>query len=149
MKITDNKIIVFLDKKFDVTKMNLEKYFKKLFNKIKINYGIDVSGYYNIDVYVDNYYGNIIEINKEDNEYYNFFNQIDMRIKINKGIFLYEIDYEYLNNKIINNCILYKLNNRLYLQIKNDIVNNILEYSNIIYGKEVRKILKYSEKVIL
>ena len=149
--IDNNKFIVFLNKKLDLdNKLKLEKYFKKLFNKIKNQFDIEVNGYYNIDIYSDKYYGTIIEIIKEDLDYYNYFNQIDMEVKLNDNVFLYEIDYEYLNISIINNSNIYKLKDKLYIQVKdNNILNKILEYSNIIYGEKIKYVLKNSKKVKL
>ena len=144
----DNKIIVFLNKKLDLDKINLENYFKKLFFEIKDKYNLKLNGYYNINVYIDKYYGSIIEMEDEDLDYYNYFNQIDMEIKINKTTFLYEIDYEYINKEILEKTIIYKLNNKLYFKIiDQSILNKIIECSKIIYDDNVREILKISKKV--
>ena len=146
----DNKIIVFLNKQINFKQINLEKYFKKLFIKFKNNYHMELYGYYNINIYIDKFYGSVIEIENEDLDYYNYFNQIDMEVKLNENVFLYEIDYEYLNKNIINNSNIYKLKDKIYIQIKdNNILNKILEYSNIIYGEKINYILRNSKKVKL
>lgn len=144
----DNKIIVFLNKVLELDKKNLEIYFKKLFLKIKEKSGLKLNGYYNIIVYTDSYYGSIIEIEDEDLDYYNYFNQIDMEIKVNKTVFLYEIDYEYINKEILNKTIIYKLKNKLYFKlIDKSILNQIIECSKIIYDDKVKEIMKTSKKV--
>ena len=146
----DNKIIVFLNKQINFKQINLEKYFKKLFIKFKEDYHIELNGYYSINIYIDKFYGSVIEIENEDLDYYNYFNQIDMEVKLNDNVFLYEIDYEYLNKSIINNSNIYKLKDKLYIQVKdNNILNKILEYSNIIYGEKIKYILRNSKKVKL
>ena len=146
----DNKIIVFLYKRINFKQINLENYFKKLFIKFKEDYHIELNGYYSINIYIDKFYGSVIEIENEDLDYYNYFNQIDMEVKLNDNVFLYEIDYEYLNNSIINNSNIYKLKDKLYIQVKdNNILNKILEYSNIIYGEKIKYILRNSKKVKL
>ena len=146
----DNKIIVFLYKRINFKQINLEKYFKKLFIKFKEDYHIELNGYYSINIYIDKFYGSVIEIENEDLDYYNYFNQIDMEVKLNDNVFLYEIDYEYLNKSIINNSNIYKLKDKLYIQVKdNNILNKILEYSNIIYGEKIKYILRNSKKVKL
>ena len=38
-------------------KEQLEKYFQKLFRLLKLNYQIEISGYYEIDIYIDDFYG--------------------------------------------------------------------------------------------
>lgn len=146
----DNKIIVFLYKRINFKQINLENYFKKLFIKFKEDYHIELNGYYSINIYIDKFYGSVIEIENEDLDYYNYFNQIDMEVKLNDNVFLYEMDYEYLNKSIINNSNIYKLKDKLYIQVKdNNILNKILEYSNIIYGEKIKYVLKNSKKVKL
>lgn len=144
----DNKIIVFLNKRLDLDKIKLEIYFKKLFLKIKDRYSLKLNGYYNINVYIDDYYGSIIEIENEDLDYYNYFNQIDMEIKVNRTTFLYEIDFDYITKDILTKTNIYKLNNKLYFKIKDkSIVNKIIEYSKIIYNEQIKEIMKKSQKV--
>ena len=146
----DNKIIVFLNKKLDLDKVNLDIYFKKLFLRIKNKYNLELNGYYDVNVYIDNYYGSIIEIENEDLDYYNYFNQIDMEIKVNKTTFLYEIDYEYLDKELLSKSIVYKQNNKLYFKITDkSILNKIIECSKIIYDNRVKEIMKSSKKVII
>lgn len=146
----DNKIIVFLYKRINFKQINLENYFKKLFIKFKEDYHIELNGYYSINIYIDKFYGSVIEIENEDLDYYNYFNQIDMEVKLNDNVFLYEIDYEYLNKSIINNSNIYKLKDKLYIQVKDsNILNKILEYSNIIYGEKIKYVLRNSKKVKL
>lgn len=146
----DNKIIVFLNKNLNLDKKELENYFKKLFLGIKDKYNLKLNGYYNINVYIDNYYGSIIELENEELEYYNYFNQIDMEIKVIKTPFLYEIDYEYLDKEILNKTIIYKYNNKLYFKITDKtILNRIIECCKIIYGDKVKEIMKLSKKVII
>ena len=150
--IDNNKFIVFLNKKFDLdNKVKLEKNFKDLFYKLKNKYNIEVNGYYNIDVYADKYYGTIIEMEKENLEYYTYFNQIDMEINVFKNNFYYEIDYNFLNKDILNKCLCYKYNDKIYLKIKEDVdeiqLSKLLEVSNVLYGEEGEKINKYGKKV--
>ena len=152
--VDNNKFIVFLNKKFDLDdKLKLEKYFKELFYKLKSKYNIEVNGYYNINVYADKYYGTIIEMANEDLEYYTYFNQIDMEINVFKSNFYYEIDYSFLDKNILNKCICYKYNDKIYLKIKEDIdeidLSKLLEVSNVLYGEEVEEIAKYGKKVKL
>lgn len=152
----EDKIIAFLNREqiksiqFN-NKEKLEEYFKKLFIKLNDKYDIEFNGYYNIDIYVDNNYGMIIEIMNEDMDYYNYFNQVDMKINIIESSFLYEIKYEFLNKDILENTLCYKYLDKIYLKLKeninNIILSRLLEFSNVIYGKQVDKILNISKKV--
>ena len=153
--LQDNKIIVFLNNK---EKINFEdedkinKYFKKLFIKLNKRYNLEFIGYYNIDIY-KNKYGIILDIVEEDLDYYNYFNQIDMKININNSDFLYQINYDFIDNDLLKNTICYKNYDNIYLKIKNDIdditLSKLIEYSKVIYGKQAKEKLSKSKKVKL
>ena len=153
--INDGKFIVFLNKynKIDFeNKLKLEKYFRNLFTTIKDKYNIEVNGYYDINIYNEKNYGVIIEIESEDLEYYNYFNQIDMEINVLKdSLFLYEINYEFIDNSILDNFICYKMQDRIYLKAKDivpeNVLSKVLECSHILYGSKVEKIMKQGKKV--
>lgn len=154
--LQDNKIIVFLNSQEKINfedKEQLNKYFKKLFIKLKKRYDLEFVGYYNIDIY-KNKFGIILEIIDEEIDYYNYFNQVDMKINVYKNSdFLYQINYNFLDNDIIKNTICYKNSDNIYLKVKKDINDMSLlklrEYSKIIYGDKVKEILNKSKKVNL
>ena len=79
-------------------KEDLQKCFKDLFIKLKDYYNININGFYNIKVFKDNYYGLVLELEKEDIDYMDYFDgQVDMNITFeNNGSFLYEVD-DYFN----------------------------------------------------
>lgn len=152
--MNDDKIIVFLNNKdyLLVEKNNIEKYIKSLFFKLENNYNLDLNGYNEVLIYKDLNYGIILELNKDDINY--FFEQSDIRVNVfRKNKFLYNIDYSYLDNEILSNTVIYKYKNKIYLKIKNNIneniFNKILEYSDIVYGEKVLEILNKCEKVKL
>lgn len=99
----------------------------------------NLSGNYQVNIYINDIYGMIIEFNKlEDNHY------IDIKINIYiDSIFLYESDINYLDN--YNDNIYYYLNKYYLLPKKNNI--NLLEVDNIIYGKKVYDILDKGIKI--
>lgn len=159
MKINfvDDKMVVYLSKAFtegfDINnEKKLEQYFKELFLKLKKRYGIELSGYYIIDVYCDELYGMILEIENTDIDYYNYFSQIDMKINVLKNSsFLYEMDYCLLDFTLVSKGICYKNRDKIYLEIKEDIdeisLGKILERSKIIYGEKKDEIVKYGKRV--
>lgn len=144
----DNKIIVFLNKPVKLKEIKSEDYFKKLFINIKNKYNLKLNGYYKINVFVDKFYGSIIEIENEELDYYDYFNQIDMEIKVINSTFLYQINYDYLTKDILEKVNIYKIKDKLYIKIlEQDILNKIIEYSKIIYDESAKEILKASKKV--
>lgn len=149
----DNKLIVFLNKKesekfnFE-NKINLEKQFQKMFSKMNKIYNLEISGNYNIEIYNIKQYGMILEIKQEIEEYYNY-DYIDMNINISK---YNEILYRLKNydKELIRNNTTYVNKGEIYIETKNNnfhFIGQILENSEIIYGKEAKNIKKTSKKI--
>ena len=117
-------------------KEEIEKYLKKLFKILKNKYEITIEGFYNINIYIDKYYGAVLHLEKEDLDYFDYFkNQVDMKITIINTSFLYKVDdipYDILNkfNVIVKN-------NNIYLEIKEELSPlekmKLLENSKLIY----------------
>lgn len=149
VKITDeNNLIVFLNKLETkginfTSKDNLEVELKDMFKKLNSVYNIKIYGYYNVSIYIDEYYGVVIDLSKEDIDYLDDDNNVDMCIVIVEQSFLYEID-DLFNIKTGD---VYRYKNKYYLKLNNDISNiemgNLLEHSNLIYGDKVKNILDY------
>lgn len=155
VNLDENCMTIFLNNfclkelEFDI-KGDLEEYFKELFLKLKKYYSINILGYYNIDVYIDNNYGLIMNLIKEDIEYYDYFdNQIDMRISLKNSKFLYCVD-DPLSLIEFNNSEVYVYKDRYYLDFINDIDDKtmmyLLEFSEIIFDKQV-EIIRHSQKL--
>ena len=157
--IDDNNIIVFLNKFYiqniDFSnRENIEKNFRNIFLKLKYVYGLDIKGYYNIDIYMDELYGAVLEIEHEDIEYFDYFDsKVDMRINvISDYTFLYKInDILGIDKETLKKTIVYFFRNQYYLKLKDEFNNyelgNILENSELIYGDITRDILKIGNKI--
>ncbi len=146
-----NNLTVYLNNKyldkinFDL-KNNVEQQFKRLFIKIKNIYDIEMSGYYEVTVYLNDIYGMIIEIEKDDDEYVKLFGDtVDMKItfKFDSSIFYKLEEYKTFD---IDNYDLYYYNDVFYIElVNNDNLEyteylRLLENSSIIYGNELKKI---------
>ena len=171
--IIDDNIVIFLDKaylqNFDLTNQNLiEKKLIKLINKIQNKYTVDLNGYYNVNkiqnkytvdlngyynVYIhkDTNYGLIVDMQKEDLEYIDYFNnQLELNIEVVEDSFLYKIeDIFTINKHLLNKFIIYKNGYMFYLKPKENLSNIelgiILENAEIIYGKEAKTIKNKSQ----
>lgn len=123
----------------------LEDYFKKLFIKLNDSYKITINGYYQIDIYLDPYYGAIIEIQKEELDYFEYDdNQVDMRICIHQMPILYELE-EYIHlDKNLYDMIWY--HNKWYVKLKKKIdsihLGRLLEYATIHYENDTEQIIR-------
>ena len=139
----DNTYVVYLNKysiidiDFSNTKV-LERDLKSLLRRLKKHYKIDIKGYYNITVYIDEYYGAVLKI-EEDNDYYDYFDDTIIRMKKVKSNFLYEVDDISCIDNYINKFKISINDNKIYLAINNELNENeylnLLEISNIVYKK--------------
>lgn len=138
----NNAYIVYLNKyniidmDFSNTKV-LEKNLKNLLLRLKKYYKIDIKGYYNITVYIDEYYGAVLKI-EEDNDYYDYFDDtIAIRMKKVKSNFVYEVDDSSYIDSYIDKFKISFIDNKIFLTISNELSEyqylNLLEVSNIIY----------------
>lgn len=125
----------------------LEEEFKKLFKILRNNYNLKVNGYYNIKIYQDRYYGIILEINKENIDYYDYFDYEDtiaMRIKKYDIEILYEVEDFFFLDKFLSCFKVYTDKNNIYLKIMKEIDKNVffnlLEMSKINYNKKIKLI---------
>ncbi len=145
--IQDELIILYLNKLY-IKNLNfsdkemLQTYLRKLLLKLHTNYGLEINGYYDITIYIDQNYGVIMEVKKEELEYLDYFGKtLEINTKIINDSFLYEVsDVEYFNKYHI-------FNNHLYISLDKPISNinmgRFLEkVIKIIYGKERKKISK-------
>ncbi len=145
----ESNLILFLNNQ-SISKIDfkdretLEEYFRNLFLKLKDVYQIIIRGYYRIDIYLDTYYGAIIEIVQEELEYFEYDdNQVDMHICIHQTPILYELEEYIPLDQNIYDMIWY--HNKWYVKLKQNISDlsfgRLLEYAKIHY-QESEHILK-------
>lgn len=146
VEVISNGYIIYLNQfnliDIDFKNMDiLEDSFKKLLKKLNNYYHIDINGYYNISVYVDSYYGAILQIEKESLDYYDYFESdtIAMRIKKIDADFLYEVEDFLFAKDFLNKFKLITKNNHIYLKIIDDLSYKeyllLTEMSKIVYDK--------------
>ena len=145
----DFNIEVFLGKcDFNIdSKTEIEEYLKKVFNRLKTYYDIEIKGFYDVCAYKDNRYGVILDIYKEDTLFEPMFNSIDMKITLQEENFLYKMeDYDFQN---LGNIYYYK--NCYYLDLTKELSSkeflHLIEVVEVVY-KDVEQIKKYGKKLI-
>lgn len=158
IEIDDNQYIIYIypyiEALFDTQeKSSVEDYFRTLFLKLKKYYHIEFSGYYDIHIYSNKHYGSIITVEKEDYEYYNYFDdKLDMRISFeSESEFLYELEdlsFHFKNSKKVS---IYMYNNHFYIRLKESLskkeMAQILEHTKVIYGNNVCNILRFGKVI--
>ncbi len=150
--IIDDNILIILGN-FYLKDYNLNDYneIEKNLFKILKKHTIELNGYYNVFIYQDKNYGLIIDMQKENLEYLDYFNnQIELNIEIIEDSFLYEIDDIFtLDKTALNQFTIYQKNYKFYLEVKEKIntikLGKVLENSKIIYGKKAKKIKRESK----
>jgi len=159
--IDDDNIIVFLNK-FNIKNIdfknrdNIEQNFRNIFLKLKHVYGLDIKGYYNINIYMDEYYGATLEIEHEDIEYFDYFdNKVDMRVNVISDCnFLYKTkDIFMISKEILKKIDLHSFKDEYYIRLKKELTDYemgiILENGELVYGDITSDILKIGNKIIL
>ena len=119
-------------------KDTLEKYLKKLFKTLKNKYSITIEGFYDIDVYIDKYYGVVFHLEKENIDYYDYFkNQVDMRIITIDTEFMYEV--EDIPRSILNKVNVLVIDDNIYIKLKEKLnkleMMELIENSRLVYDK--------------
>ena len=140
VELKDGNYIIYLNK-YNVINMDfsntkvLENDLKTLLLRLKKYYKINIQGYYNITIYVDDYYGAILKV--EEDDCYDYFNDTALRLKKIKKSFLYEVDdISYVDN-YIEKFKITNMNNKILLSIVKDLNENeyleLIEISKIKY----------------
>lgn len=155
-KLDDDNFIVFLNKLYlnknlFELKKNLDIYFKNLFKTLNECYNIEIMGYYNIKIFRDKIYGYILNIEKEDIDFYDYYDShVDMRITINDDQkFIFKLNNQsVIDKEVLKYCHIRKLKDDVYLVPKRTInqyyLGYLVENSSIIYGVKADDIIKKS-----
>lgn len=142
VEMLSNTIIVYL---LDNKKYNEDSDIKKIlinvFDNLEKYYNITFTSDYNLELYINRYYGMILEI--KENEDFIYDDIVNLKLNILRDtLFLYEVDdpLEYINYEI------YYYNDRFYVNAKREDIN-LIENSNLVYGDIVYKIIGRGIKI--
>ena len=142
VEMLSNTIIVYL---LDNKKYNEDSDIKKIlinvFDNLEKYYNITFTSDYNLDLYINRYYGMILEI--KENEDFIYDDIVNLKLNVLRDtLFLYEVDdpLEYINYEI------YYYNDKFYVNAKKEDIN-LIENSNLVYGDIVYKIIGRGIKI--
>lgn len=135
-----NKIIVYVYSD-ELLKCDIKDTIKRIIGSLKKYYKLDILGSYNIKLFMNNKYGYIIEIIKNDNYIKENIIKINLNI-LKDSLILYEVEdpLDYINNEI------YYYDNKFYINLVEKDVN-IMENSNLIYSNSAYKIIGRGIKI--
>ena len=142
VEMLSNTIIVYLldNKKYNEDS-DIKKILIKVFDNLEKYYGITFTSDYNLDLYINRYYGMILEI--KENEDFIYDEIVNLKLNVLRDtLFLYEVDdpLEYINYEI------YYYNDKFYVNAKREDIN-LIENSNLVYGDIVYKIIGRGIKI--
>lgn len=136
----ENNITIYINKiliDFDIKeKSELEKFIMNIVLRIKKKKKIDLSGFYKAYVYINNKYGIIIDLIKQD-DLDLFPELIDLKLIIFYDSEVYLKTNDYFQVKNISHF--YKKDNYYYVNINeldNKKILKLIEFSDIIYGND-------------
>ena len=142
VEMLSNTIIVYL---LDNNKYNEDSDIKKIlinvFDNLEKYYNITFTSDYNLELYINRYYGMILEI--KENEDFIYDEIVNLKLNVLRDtLFLYEVDdpLEYINYEI------YYYNDKFYVNAKREDIN-LIENSNLVYGDIVYKIIGRGIKI--
>lgn len=135
-----NKIIVYVYSD-ELLKCDIKDTIKRIIGSLKKYYKLDILGSYNIKLFMNDKYGYIIEIIKNDNYIKENIIKINLNI-LKDSLILYEVEdpLDYINNEI------YYYDNKFYINLVEKDVN-IMENSNLIYSNSAYKIIGRGIKI--
>lgn len=142
VEMLSNTIIVYL---LDNNKYNEDSDIKKIlinvFDNLEKYYNITFTTDYNLELYINRYYGMILEIKENENLIYDDIVNLKLNV-LRDTLFLYEVDdpLEYINYEI------YYYNDKFYVNAKREDIN-LIENSNLVYGDIVYKIIGRGIKI--
>ena len=142
VEMLSNTIIVYL---LDNKKYNEDSDIKKIlinvFDNLEKYYNITFTTDYNLELYINRYYGMILEI--KENEDFIYDDIVNLKLNVLRDtLFLYEVDdpLEYINYEI------YYYNDKFFVNAKREDIN-LIENSNLVYGDIVYKIIGRGIKI--
>ena len=138
---SDKVVIYLIGKKIKLENSSIKELLTNIFDVLVNYYDFEINNNYNINIYINEVYGIIVEliseeiIKKEDTVH------INLNV-MNDKLFLYEIDdpLKYINSEI------YYYDDKYYLNVKKMDIN-LLEYTTVIYDDTVYKILGRGVKI--
>lgn len=142
VEMLSNTIIVYL---LDNKKYNEDSDIKKIlidvFDNLEKYYNITFASDYNLELYINRYYGMILEITENEDFIYDDIVNLKLNV-LRDTLFLYEVDdpLEYINYEI------YYYNDKFYVNAKREDIN-LIENSNLVYGDIVYKIIGRGIKI--
>lgn len=142
VEMLSNTIIVYL---LDNNKYNEDSDIKKIlinvFDNLEKYYNITFTTDYNLELYINRYYGMILEITENEDFIYDDIVNLKLNV-LRDTLFLYEVDdpLEYINYEI------YYYNDKFFVNAKREDID-LIENSNLVYGDIVYKIIGRGIKI--
>lgn len=147
--VNNDKFIIYLNKSYyTFDKNTIESCLYKILKRLKKIYNVEVYSTFNVECYINDNYGVILVIEREYDPFNLYSKKTDLNVKFyDNSLFLYEIDDYFIKDKF-DNIDIYIYDNKIYMDIKDNDVINIIEYTkNILFGDIVLKVVSSSNQI--
>lgn len=145
--VNDELYHIYINKYYikDFNKTELISTIKDLIIKINKRYRLNLRGFYKINVYPNKKIGACIDLIKIDENEYS--SGIDFRIVVYQNeIFYLELE----DIEELESCTVGYYNEKFYINLDNiKDINKYIDRSRVVYGEELRKVVKNIKLIIL
>ncbi|MEG0576254.1 MAG: hypothetical protein RR500_00140 [Bacilli bacterium] len=107
--IDDETFILYIKKETFKYKEDKEELIEEIFDYLEKYYNIESSGFYFINLYKNDYYGMILEVNNVGEDFYSY--KLNVELQVIETDFYIEIDTPQKNSIIIDEKIYKKIDN--------------------------------------
>lgn len=121
----DEKLIVYLR---DIDSDDLELLCEDVISKLKDYYNIELRGFYDVYIYIDQAYGTIMEFILEELDLYYDYSKVDLHIINKQQTFLYEVN-DILD---LNVDTFYLYQNKYYIPLEHMALQDF-EFGRVVY----------------
>lgn len=140
VEYVDNKLIVYLR---DIIIDDIEELCQDIIDKLERHFNIVLKGFYDVNVYIDQRYGIVLEFIMEELDLYIDFSKVELHLIENNNSFLYEI-FDILD---VNVQKFYLYDGKYYITLDN-VDNSNIEFGRIIY-KNTEEIINKGKLILM
>lgn len=140
VEYVDNKLIVYLR---DIIIDDIEELCQDIIAKLERHFNIILKGFYDVNVYIDQRYGIVLEFIMEELDLYIDFSKVELHLIENNNSFLYEI-FDILD---VNVKKFYLYDGKYYITLDN-VDNSNIEFGRIIY-KNTEEIINKGKLILM
>ena len=135
-----NKLIVYFR---EIINDDFEEFCQNIIDRLECNFNIVLKGFYDVNIYIDQRYGIVLEFIMEELDLYIDFSKVELHLIENNTKFLYEI-FDILD---VNVEKFYLYDGKYYINLDN-VDNSNVEFGRVIY-KDTEEIINKGKLILM